>query len=245
MKRRRLLLAAGLGGVGMAVIFGYALVAGPSADWELVVVGLAAVGCLALFWEFESAAVGSKEVALVAMLGATAAVLRVPFAAIPNVQPCTYLVICTGMVFGPVAGFVVGAETALVSNIFLGQGPWTLFQMVGWGLAGLSAGCFRRLLRSRLMVVGFGVLWGYLFGAITNVWYWTAFVYPLTVRSFVATQLMTFWFDTLHAVANAVFLALLGQKTVSILERFRMRFSVYYAGAGDGPDFVRPRGGQK
>jgi energy-coupling factor transport system substrate-specific component len=243
--RGRRLLAAGLSAVGLAAIPGYAAVGGSSVDWELVAAGLAGVGCLALFREFESAAMGSKEVALVAMLGATAAMLRVPFAAIPNVQPCTYLVICTGMVFGPVAGFVVGAETALVSNIFLGQGPWTLFQMVGWGLAGLSAGCFRHMLKTRPMMVGFGLLWGYLFGAITNVWYWTAFVYPLTVRSFVATQLMTFWFDTLHAVANVVFLALLGRKTVGILERFRMRFSVYYAEARDGGDFVGPRGGQK
>ena len=33
-------------------------------------------------------------------------------------------------------GFAVGALAAPISNIWLGQGPWTPWQMAGWGLAG-------------------------------------------------------------------------------------------------------------
>ena len=34
-------------------------------------------------------------------------------------------------------GFAVGALSGLVSNFWLGQGPWTPWQMAGWGLTGI------------------------------------------------------------------------------------------------------------
>jgi energy-coupling factor transport system substrate-specific component len=194
-------------------------------NWGLLATILVILAVIAFFFEFESAAVSSKEIALVAMLGTISAVLRVPFAVIPNVQPCTYLIICSGYVFGPVAGFMVGAVTALVSNILLGQGPWTLYQMFAWGLAGVSAAYIRQLGLGRVWLIIFGVIWGYLYGWIMNIWYWVAFIYPLTPRTFFVYQLTSIWFDTLHAIGNALLLGLLGTKTIAILERFKQRFN--------------------
>ncbi len=57
-----------------------------------------------------------------------------------------------------------------------------------------------------------------------NLWFWASFVYPLTLKTFVIAQLNSVWFDTFHAIGNAVFLGLLGKKTIIILERFRKRF---------------------
>lgn len=197
-------------------------------NWGVIATILVILTTVAFFFEFEAAAVSSKEIALVAMLGTISAVLRVPFAAIPNVQPCTYLIICTGYVFGPVAGFTVGAITALVSNFFLGQGPWTLYQMIAWGLAGVSTGYLSRFSMNTRLLVVFGILWGYLFGWITNIWFWTAFVYPLNLNTFILTQVNTIWFDTFHAIGNGIFLGILGMKTIAILQRFKRRFSVEY-----------------
>ena len=197
-------------------------------NWGVMATILVILTTVAFFFEFEAAAVSSKEIALVAMLGTISAVLRVPFAAIPNVQPCTYLIICTGYVFGPVAGFTVGAITAIVSNFFLGQGPWTLYQMIAWGLAGVSTGYLSRFSMNKRLLVVFGILWGYLFGWITNIWFWTAFVYPLNLNTFILTQVNTIWFDTFHAIGNGIFLGILGMKTIAILQRFKRRFSVEY-----------------
>ena len=197
-------------------------------NWGVIATTLVVLTCIVFFWEFEAAAVSSKEIALVAMLGTISAVLRVPFAAIPNVQPCTYLIICSGLVFGPVAGFTVGAITAIVSNFFLGQGPWTLYQMIAWGLAGVSAGYLGKFNVNKALLVGFGALWGYLYGWITNIWFWTAFIYPLTLNTFIITQINTVWFDTFHAIGNAIFLGILGRKTITILQRFKRRFTVEY-----------------
>jgi len=196
-----------------------------SLNWGLTATLLVILAIIAFFFEFEAAAISSKEIALVAMLGTISAVARVPFAAIPNLQPCTYLIICAGYVFGPVAGFMVGAITALVSNFFLGQGPWTPYQMFAWGLAGVSAAYIRQLKLGRAGLVIFGALWGYLYGWIVNTWFWLSFIYPLTLKTFFLYQLNSLWFDTLHALGNAVFLGLFGVKTIAILERFRQRFN--------------------
>jgi energy-coupling factor transport system substrate-specific component len=193
-------------------------------NWGLTSVILVALTIGAFFFEFEGSAIGSKEIAIVGILSTVSAVIRIPFAAIPSVQPCTYLIICSGYVYGPLAGFMVGAMTALVSNLFLGQGPWTIYQMFAWGMAGVSASYLKRLNPGRRQLMAFGVLWGYLFGVVVNIWFWTSFIYPLTPRTFIVSQLNSLWFDTAHAVANAIFLGLLGKKTIAILERFHKKF---------------------
>lgn len=202
-------------------------------NWGLAATVMVVLAVAAFFFEFEARAAGSKEIALVAMLGTTSAVLRVPFALLPGIQPCTYLIICSGYVFGPIAGFMVGAVTALVSNFFLGQGPWTPYQMFAWGLAGVAAAAMGRFKLHILWLIPFGILWGYLYGAIMNTWYWTAFIYPLTARTFAVAELNTVWFDTFHALGNALFLALFGSRTVAILQRFKSRFIWSYSGEQD------------
>jgi energy-coupling factor transport system substrate-specific component len=194
-------------------------------NWGMIATILVTLAIIAFFLEFESAAVSSKEIALVAMLGTMSAVMRIPFAAIPSVQPCTFLVICSGYVYGPVAGFMVGAMTTLVSNFFLGHGPWTPYQMLAWGLLGVAAAYMRRFNLGRAWLVVLGVVGGYFYGWLMNTWFWATFIYPLTFRTFLTYQLNSIWLDTFHAIGNAFFLGLFGMRTIAVLERFRKRFS--------------------
>jgi energy-coupling factor transport system substrate-specific component len=193
-------------------------------NWGVVVTVMVGLVILAFFFEFEAADTGSKEIALVAMLGTISAAARVPFVAIPGVQPSTFIIICSGYVFGAVAGFMVGAVTALVSNIFLGQGPWTPYQMLAWGLVGVSSALMRNFRLSLIWLIPFGILWGYLYGWIMNTWFWVSFAYPLTFKTFLFYQSTSLWFDTFHAVGNALFLWVFGLKTIRILVRFKIRF---------------------
>ncbi len=222
---RRLLLPAGLA-VMLALMVTVQVREAPAGTtpWAFVVVGVALGTVLAFAARFETSGMQARVLVVVALLGTLSALFRVPFAAAPNLQPSTYLVLCSGYVFGPVAGFAVGALTAIVSNFFLGHGPWTLFQVFAWGLAGASAVVLRRLtLRARWLIAA-GIVWGILFGIIMNVWTWIAFVYPLTLRTFMVTWIAGLSFDLLHAAGNALFLGLLGMKTIRILERYRGRF---------------------
>lgn len=198
-------------------------------NWGLMAILLAVLVILAFFLRFESVALGSKEIALVAMLATMSAVLRIPFAAIPSLQPCTFLIICSGYVFGPIAGFMVGAMTPLISNFFLGQGPWTLYQMLAWGLVGSSAAYLPRFNLDRKGFIIAGVIYAFVFGLITNIYFWLYFAYPLTFSTLLFAQLSSLWFDTSHAIGNAIFLGLFGVRTIAVLERYKKRFSWVYA----------------
>ncbi|MDY6833226.1 MAG: ECF transporter S component [Chloroflexota bacterium] len=207
-----------------------------SGKWSIVAMLVAALSVLAYYFEFDSFAQSAKEIALVSMMGTLSAILRVPFAPIPSVQPSTFLIICTGYVFGPLAGFMIGATTPIISNFFLGQGPYTLFQIFAWGFIGLGAGYLGRLeLGGRWLLVVlllYGILSAYLFGAIMNLWDWVTYAYPLTWSTYVARITLSLWFDTFHAIGNVLFLMFFGTKTIVILQRFRKRFSVFYVPSG-------------
>jgi len=192
-----------------------------------------------MYFQFEKGKITSKEISLVAILSGFSSVSRIPFAAIPSIQPCTYIIICTGYVFGPVAGFMVGSTTALVSNMFLGQGPWTIFQMFAWGSVGATASILKKFNIKKFGLIVFGVVWGYLFGWIMNLWYWLLYIYPHSIQTLGFVAISSAWFDTLHAIGNAIFLLILGEKTIAILTRYKNRFHVKYNDIKQNPAIIQ------
>jgi len=144
---------------------------------------------------------------VIAVLAALAAVARVPFAPIAGVQPTTFLVMVSGYVFGARSGFMVGAIAALASNFFMGQGPWTPFQMLFWGLIGASAGLLGvvRPNASRAVMVSFGIIWGYLFGWLMNLFLVVVFIKPLTLKTVFLAYVASFPMDTMHALSNVCY----------------------------------------
>ena len=69
---------------------------------------------------------------------------------------------------------MTGALAALISNLFLGQGPWTLFQMTAWGVVGLLAGVLghissgKKKKTRKILFTIYGVAAGFLFSIITD-----------------------------------------------------------------------------
>ncbi len=203
----------------------------PFDNWSMNSLFLAVMALAFLFLRFEEGEYGSREVAVVGALAAVGAAGRVLFVAVPGVQPVTFIAILAGYVFGAEPGFMVGALAALLSNIFLGQGPWTPWQMLAWGLAGASGGLLSAALKRRVKVVPIAALctaWGFLFGWMMNLWFWLSFVYPLTFRSLAAANLASLWFDLFHAAGNLAFAVFLTLPMATMLLRFRERFTVEY-----------------
>ena len=196
--------------------------------WGLLSAEIIFTALAFFYWGFEKSKTSSREIAFIAVLGTIAAVGRVPFAMLPGLQPVTFIVIISGFVFGSRAGFMVGSTAALVSNFFLGQGPWTPWQMFTWGLAGVSAGLIKKAfpnIGARWMTV-FCFIWGYLYGWIMNLWFWTAFIQPLNWKSFVVTYAASFWYETFHALGNTAFFLLFGTGFIKILMRFRKKLQI-------------------
>ncbi|NMD42477.1 MAG: ECF transporter S component [Firmicutes bacterium] len=195
--------------------------------WVIFTAALLLGALLLFFIRFEKSAVSAREIGVIAILAALAAVSRVPFAALPGVQPTTFIAIVSGFVFGGQAGFMVGAVGALGSNFFLGQGPWTPFQMLFWGLAGASAGALGRFFpgASRTSLAIFNTMWGFFFGWLMNLFFVVFFIKPLTWSSFFLTYAASFPFDCLHAFGNLGLYLLLGGQIIRVLRRFRMKMS--------------------
>ena len=95
---------------------------------------------LPFFFRFESRRPQARELAILAVMAALAAVSRVVFAFSPYLKTITGIIMITGIAFGAEAGFLTGAVAAFASNFFFGQGPWTPWQMFAYGFGGFFAG---------------------------------------------------------------------------------------------------------
>ena len=82
---------------------------------------------------------------------------------IPFFKPVAALTIISGIYIGVDAGIMVGSFSILLSNFYFGQGPWTPFQMLGWGMIGFMSGFLAKpLKKSKVFLLVFGVLSGVL-----------------------------------------------------------------------------------
>src|SRR5215210_235155 len=198
-------------------------------SWQvasLALLGLALAGGFA--W-YERERPPARVVAVVAALAALAVVGRLAFAAIPNVKPTTDIVLFAGYALGAVPGFAVGAVTAIVSNIFLSQGPWTVWQMAGWGGVGVGGALLARALRGRepnrfLLAAVCGVA-GLVFGAWMDVYQWT-FAARQDVDTYIAVAGTSLPYNLAHAIGNVVFCLLIGPAFLRALARYRRRLEV-------------------
>ncbi|QGQ47960.1 ECF transporter S component [Metabacillus sediminilitoris] len=197
---------------------------------QYVLVSFLIISCtfLPFMIRFERRKVAGRELVMLAVLAAIAAVSRVPFASIPSVQPTTFVIIVTGIAFGAESGFVVGALAALVSNLFLGQGPWTPWQMYAWGMIGLTAGLLRHtwLMKHTIGRLIFGFMAGILFGWVMNLWYFVSLGERVGMAEIVAYYGASLYFDLAHAFSNVFFLIVFANSWVKILQRFRKKYGL-------------------
>jgi energy-coupling factor transport system substrate-specific component len=167
----------------------------------------------------ETGPTSAKELAVVATLAGVAAAGRILFAAIPGVQPVTVIAIVTGVALGARAGATVGALAALASNFVLGQGIWTPWQMLAWGLCGVAGAAAAPALRSRTALALFACVLGLAFSSLMDVWQWFSF-YPHTWQAFAAQMARGVPFDAAHAAGNFVLALVAGPELRRVLDRY-------------------------
>ena len=180
----------------------------------------------------------------VAVLAAVAAAGRILFAPIPDFKPVSAIAIIAGAAFGRRSGFMVGALAAFVSNLFFGQGPWTPWQMYGWGLVGYLGGvlaaaglfgsvepdlCASRARKvARLVPLAiWGIVSGYVYGLVLNLWSVIGFYHPQDISQILVVYAAALPFDTLHGVATAFFLLVLYRPWLRKLARIRRKYALH------------------
>lgn len=186
------------------------------------------VAMVPFFLKFEKRRPEARELVVIAVMAALAALGRVAFAPIPNFKPTSAIIIITALAFGPEAGFLTGATAAVASNLFFGQGPWTPMQMFCWGMIGFGAGILGNagFLKRKFSLSAYGLLSGFAFGWVMNLWYIIGFINPITWQAIIAAYISSFWFDFTHAVSTLIFLLVLAKPWLKKLERIKVKFGL-------------------
>jgi energy-coupling factor transport system substrate-specific component len=195
-------------------------------SWQLTSFLILGAVLLGGFAWYERSRPPSQVVALVAALAALAIAGRIAFAAFPNVKPTTDIVIFAGYALGGAPGFAVGALAALVSNFWFGQGPWTPWQMAGWGLCGVLGAALALGGRNagRLSLAATCGFAGIAYGALLNFSLMATYGGDLSLQRFGVLEARAVPFDVAHATGNIALALIAGPAMVRMLIRFRERF---------------------
>lgn len=206
--------------------------------WQATIFGALAVVLLAGFGWYERSRPPARLVALVAALAALAVAGRLALAPLPNVMATTDIALLTGYALGPAPGFAVGALAAPISNIWLGQGPWTAWQMAGWGMAGLiGAGLAaiggRNL--GRLALASACAAAGLAYGALLDLSVMVTYGGEQSLDRYLALAARGLPFNVAHAAGNFALALAVGPALVRMLARYRTRLSFAWRPAGALP----------
>lgn len=172
---------------------------------------------------FERREIGTRRMILVSVMTALSVLGRL----LPVIKPITALTVLAALYLGAEAGFLVGALSAVLSNFIMGQGPWTPFQMLAWGLIGLFAGIAAKpLRRSRVLLCGYGLFSGVGYSMLLDVWT-TVWTYgAFTLREYAAALVTALPMTCLYAASNVIFLLILAKPIGEKLERIRKKYGL-------------------
>ena len=212
-----------------------------SGDSPFVAALVGALVIVAVALEVRRGTMNGATVAILGMLSACAGLLRL--LDLPGGgSGIFFLIVLAGAAFGPRFGLLLGLCSMAVSAVITGGiGPWLPFQMLAlaWmgGLAGF-VGLWTARLRPRgevLALAAYGWIWGSVYGAIMNLWFWPfarggaldwhpGLGFTETLHRYwsfyVATSL---GWDAAAAITNAALILITGAALLRTLRRFAHR----------------------
>ncbi len=203
--------------------FGVGLLADVPALYTLF---LCAVGVLLLLLTlFElHAKISAEQLTALALLTAMAVMGRVLFAALPNVQAATFLLVIGGITLGWQMGLAAGALTGLLSCLVMGGGTFTPWMMLGWGVVGLLSGLFAPLLRRSLVATClFAGLMCWVYSTILDCWVLLTGLYAGTWWAVLAAG---YAFQVPVVVFTVALTALTGRAMMSGLDRIATKYGL-------------------
>jgi energy-coupling factor transport system substrate-specific component len=146
-----------------------------SADGPWLFVLLVPLLLLVVAAEIADGGIDAKAVAMLGVLAAVGAGLRVLGAGMSPLEPLFFLLILAGRAFGPAFGFVFGSLTLLAGALVTGGvGPWLPFQMLGASWVAMGAGLLPRVRprAERWLLAGYAMLAAFAYGLLLDLWFW-------------------------------------------------------------------------
>lgn len=172
---------------------------------------------------FEEKEISTRRTVIVSVMTALSAAGRF----IPFFKPVTALTTITAIYLGGEAGFAVGAFSALISNFYFSQGPWTPFQMLAWGLIGLAAGALSEFLKkSKILLLIFGVLSGIAFSMVMDIWTVLWYNDGFDIALYLSAMVTALPHTILYSISNFMFLFYLSKPFGDKLQRIKIKYGV-------------------
>ncbi|MCR5737179.1 MAG: ECF transporter S component [Eubacterium sp.] len=197
---------------------------------SFIIIALAV--CTFIF-SFERRKPKAREIVVLAVMTTIAIVSRVMFFMIPEMKPSAAIIIITGAMLGKQAGFLSGVLTAFFSDFVFGQGPWTPWQMIGFGLVGLGAAIIfygrESLCENRILLCGYGFFATMLiYGLLMD----TATVFMSvdqpTKEAFIDAYLAGIVINCIHGITTVAVLWFLSRPMFHKLQRIKIKYGMYY-----------------
>lgn len=212
---------------------------------QTVFIVLMPVLLVLILTEFASGDIDSKQLAVLGVLVALNAVVRVLGAGTAGLETAFFIIIVGAFVFGSGFGFLLGSGSLLVSALIMGGvGPWLPFQMMAAGLVGLGAGLLPKPGAKWLQLVTlvtYAIVAAYVYGALMTLWNWPYLAGTGTDISYLAgagigenlTRFFTYelvtggllW-DTGRAITTSVLILLTAPALLATLRRAAGRAGV-------------------
>ena len=185
---------------------------------------------LPFFMMFEGRKPKAREIMVISVLAAIGVAGRAAFFMLPSFKPIAAIVILTGVSFGGEAGFLVGCMIMMISNIFMGHGPWTPWQMFSFGVIGFLAGILyqKGILKARkldLCIYGFLSIF-LIYGGIMNPASILMSYGYITKESLIAYYISGAPVDLVHATSTVIFLWFMSGPLLEKLERIKRKYGL-------------------
>lgn len=186
------------------------------------------LACVPFFISFERRKPQPREILTIAVMSAISVAGRCLFIVTPGFKPVAAITAITGFSLGAEAGFLTGATSALVSNMFFGQGPWTPFQMFTWGMIGFFAGLLGKtgVMHKKWALVLFGIFAGIFFSFGMDVWGAVSLYGVFNWEAYLVALGTAVPFTIVYCVSNVIFLLLLTKPISEKLQRVKMKYGI-------------------
>jgi energy-coupling factor transport system substrate-specific component len=194
--------------------------------------------CLVPFLiSFERREIDVRTLVLLAVMSALAVVARCLFFWLPSFKPMAAIIMVAGIAMGARSGFACGAASALASNLMFGQGPWTPWQMIAFGLAGFiagalaSTGAFPRFQLTRKQVIALGitgfVVVVFVVGPVLDTSSVFALLSTLKPASILAIYAAGLPFNVIQGTAVSLALLLVANPLLNMIHRVKIRYDLH------------------
>lgn len=227
MQRKQLVIFSIIALIIVPIVIVFGVILFKDRNYNLISIATAFLLCIPFFIRFERQKPRAREVILIAIMTTISTLCRVIFAITPGFKPVTAITIITGISLGPVTGFMTGAMTAILSNIYFGQGPWTPFQMICWGLIGYIAGIFGKILKgNKPLLVIYSIIAGIAFSLVMDIWVVISLDKAFNLSRYIATVITGLPTMISYAASNVVFILLLSTPITKKLDRIKLKYGI-------------------